>query len=99
MKYIFSFLILTSSLNAHEVISIHFPDAREDDAKFVASALENQLGLPKSLIRLSPHSCEPQEYDVATICISDSGGIEVKQVKSLVMGRMLRAFGGIDEAE
>lgn len=96
MKFIFS-LLLVSSLQAREIISIHHPLERIEDAKFVAQTLQHQMALPANFIQLNATPCKHKELTVATICIQASGEIEVAQVKVEVMQKMLKAFGDVYE--
>lgn len=96
MKFIFS-LLLISSAYAREIITVHYPSERLEDAEFVSLTLQRQMSLPASFIRLETTPCQSDEFNVATICILDNGEIEVKQIKVALMQKMLRAFGEINE--
>lgn len=96
MKFIFSFLLM-SSVCAREIITIHHPKELTEDAKFVSLTLQRQMALPESFIHLDSSPCQESEYNVATICILDNGEVEVKQIKVALMQKMLRAFGDINE--
>ena len=94
MKFIFSFLLL-GSIHAREIISIHYPNGRKQDAEFVGHTLTNQLGIPIQLIHINPQACHTHLQQIAVICINENGSIEIKQIKVKIMQRMLSAFGNI----
>lgn len=99
MKYISSLILLISiAVNAREIVVINFHPARIADAKFVASTLENQLSIPAQFITLHSGECTLSKYAVTTLCVLESGEIEVKQIKKEVMSNMLNAFGEANEA-
>jgi len=99
MKFIFSFLLMTSTLHARDFIVIQYHEKAIEEAKLVESSIVNQLNFPRDYIKRIESICEVNPHTLATICIDESSRVNVTHVNQVVMTKLLAAFGGNDENE
>lgn len=98
MKFVFKILFFISlSTQARELVVIGYPSGQSAQAAIVRGALINQLALPSSFIQSHEGSCQILQEAIATICVDENGDIEVKQQNSIIMQRLLVAFGETNE--
>lgn len=97
MKLFFSLCLLSFSLCAREIVVIHYHPTRISDATFLKSTLINQLHFPSDYIQISREECGAVKHAISSLCVLQNGEVEVKQIKTEVMKKLLQAFGGEHE--